>query len=50
VAGPILADQGHVDARMDLGQPLPAELLRRVSGGLAAYRNYPHPGSRWPWF
>jgi Histidine kinase/Histidine kinase-, DNA gyrase B-, and HSP90-like ATPase len=30
-----------------LGEPLPGEVLRRVSGGLAAYRNY--PVFSWPW-
>jgi hypothetical protein len=30
-----------------LDEPLPAEVLRRVSGGLASYRNY--PVFSWPW-
>jgi signal transduction histidine kinase len=32
---------------IDLREPLPGEVLRRVSRGLAAYRNY--PVFSWPW-
>lgn len=32
---------------VQLDQPLPAEVLRRTSAGLAAYRNY--PVFSWPW-